>query len=363
MRRIIYLILALMNFSCHVLAEKNESPTGTISYIRLDTIQKIDLSTKRTVELLCCTEERPNIRTFRYAPDGHRFVVVMSSIDKEQANAELFIGDENTGQLKQLTKNNIFENYPAWSPDGKQIIFRRGIRNDSSRFWIINLESMQELQIYEPDFHIDRWADWLPDGQRLIVVAKTKTGASDHIELTGFAETNIVKGDARWLYKGDILILNPRFSPDRTRIACIVQSRKPYYNNRGEPEHINRVQILDLNTGTMSVIEDGPGTLERDLWPIWSPDGKKLAWIRTHGLKRTSSLLISNLKDRKPRKISVPEEAADGCTLLWSPDGKYMVVLTHQQRKNYTLRVIILESGKSREVLTSESQIQLLNWH
>jgi len=356
-----------MNLSCTALSEKTEPLTGMITFIRRNypqptSVHKIDLSTRRTLELLRGTDERPYIRFFRYSPDNHHFVVTMGSIENEQADTELYIGNDNNAQLERLTENSIFEGYPAWSTDGKRIVFVRGIRSASNRFWVIDLESKQEQQVPEPDIRIHRWADWLPDGQRLVVVAKANVNGSESKEVSGLAEIHLGKGTARWLYKGDVYILTPRFSKDRKRLTCIVQSRQPYYNKRNEPEHINRVHMLDLNTERIQTIDEGPGVFERDLWPVWSPDGKQLAWIRSNGKNRISKLLIHNLETGKSQEIALSEEAADGYSLLWSPDGKHLACVTHHQRQHYTVRVVTLKSGKSRTVLTSKSQIQCLYW-
>ncbi len=153
-----------------VLSQKAEHFAGTITFIRLPfpqpyTVEDLDLTTGKTRELLRATTERPFIRAFHYSPDGQRFVVVMGSIENELANTEIYMGDDTGGKLRRLTHNNIYDGYPAWSPDGKHIVFMRGIRG-SDRFRLLDLESQQEQQVREPGLQIHRWANWLPDSQR-----------------------------------------------------------------------------------------------------------------------------------------------------------------------------------------------------
>lgn len=356
-----------MNLSCMALSEKTEPLTGMITFIRGNypqptSVHKIDLSTRRTLELLRATAERPYIQTFRYSPDGQRFVAVMGLMKNEQANTEIYIGDNNSGKLERLTNNNIYDGWPSWSPDGKRIAFMRGIIRGSGQFHVLDIESQQEQQFPAPSLQIEPWANWLPDSQRLIVVAKALLGGPNEKEVYGLAELNLHKNTVCWLYKGNGYIIIPRLSPDGRRLVCVVQSAHPFYNKSGEPERINRVHVLDINTKKLQTVDDGPDVLERDIWPIWSPDGKQLAWIRSNGKNRISKLLIHNLETGKSQEIALSEEAAGGYSLLWSPDGKHLASVTHQQRQNYTLRLLTPKSGKSTDVLNSKSQIKCLYW-
>ena len=346
---------------------KTQHLTGTITFIRLLspqplTVEKLDLITGKTQEILRATAEHPHIQTFRYSPDGQRFVAVMGLMKNEQANTEIYIGDNNSGKLERLTDNNIYDGWPYWSPDGKRIAFMRGIIRGSGQFHVLDIESQQEQQFPAPSLQIEPWVNWLPDSQRLIVVAKAHLGGPNEKEVYGLAELNLHKNTVCWLYKGNGYIIIPRLSPDGRRLVCVVQSAHPFYNKSGEPERINRVHVLDINTKKLQTVDDGPDVLERDIWPVWSPCGKRLAWIRSNIKRQTSKLLVCNLITKKIWKSSLPEQAADGYSLAWSPDGKHLACVTHRQRKNYTLRVVTLTSGKSREMLSNESQIKCLYW-
>ena len=364
-RTILVLITALPSLA---VSGEGQHLVGTMTFTRLadfpqpDSVENLDLATGKTRELLRATTERPVIAAFRYSPDGQRFVVVMGSIENERANTEIYMGDDTGGKLRRLTDNNIYDGYPAWSPDSKRIVFMRGIRG-TGRFRVLHLESQQEWRVPEPGFTIHRWADWLPDGQHLLVVAKTHLDTLDNKEVSGLAKLNLDKGTARWLYKGDVTILTPRFSPDRTRIACVVPSPRDHFDPRREHQFVYRVYVMNLDLEKMQPIGDEPTGFERDLWPVWSPDGKRLAWIRSDKKNQICKVLIHNFEDNKLQNIRLPEDnPGGGYWLTWSPDGKHLACVTSQQPENYTLRVVTLKSGKSREVLTSKLQIQLLYW-
>jgi TolB protein len=284
----------------------------------------------------------------------------MGSIENELANTEIYVGDESGGELKRLTENDIYDGYPAWSPDGKRIVFMRGVRG-SNRFRVLDLKSKEEWQVPESGFQIHCWADWMPDGKHLLVVAKTDLNRNDN-EKSGLAELDMTKGAVRWLYKGEGSILTPCFSPNGKNLAYIVQSRRPSFNWSYELEFISRVNVLDLDTERIKPVDDGPEGFERDLWPIWSPDSKRLAWLRDDIKNQISKIVVHDPETKKSLKITLPERIADVYSLVWSPDGKHLACVTQDQARKHTLRVVTLNSGKYRNVVATASQIQCLYW-
>jgi len=346
------------------LSEKPEHFAGTITFIRLPfpqpyTVERIDLATGKTQQLVQATIDRPEIRDFCYSPDGTYFLVTMGSGDNWYANTEIYISEKGCKKLKKLTDNNIYDGDPAWSPDGKRIAFTRGF-GIAGRVLVLDLGLGQEQKVPTIGLRITRSPAWLPDSRRLVVTAKPLD--SDH-GMWGFVEINISKGAVRWLYRGNFLGGHPFVSPDGTRLACIVQSPRRNFDWRREHEFVYHVHVLNLNTEKMQPIGSGPIAFEQDLLSVWSPDGKQLAWFRRNKKKRTFQVLVYNFEVKKLQKIRLPGDTPGGYSLVWSPDGKHLACVTSEQPQTYTLRVVTLKSGKSREVLTSKSQIQLLYWH
>ena len=77
--------------------------------------------------------------------------------------------------------------------------------------------------------------------------------------------------------------------------------------------------ILDVNRGTRSRIDDGT---THDDWPIWSPDGKRLAVASGTGGRGGLSLLTvgaNPLRDQLTTEL-VPIQLTD-----WSSDGKWLL--------------------------------------
>ena len=82
-----------------------------------------------------------------------------------------------------------------------------------------------------------------------------------------------------------------------------------------------------------------------DRQPMWSPDGKQIAWFSDKGGEGYALYLTNQDATNEPRVIPVGESklAWDGC---WSPDGKYIAFDDNLAR----LRVVELATGKVNTV-------------
>src|SRR5580692_2487301 len=103
---------------------------------------------------------------------------------------------------------------------------------------------------------------------------------------------------------------DPRFSPDGKSIAVTIA------DPRSGAEDI---WVLPIAGGQPTRITFGPD----DYWPVWSPDGKQLAYgARENG---KNSILLRSLDGRQPEEVLYQNDAyINGSPIDWSPDGKYL---------------------------------------
>lgn len=246
-------------------------------------------------------------------PRGGRLVLIAES-------------GERMGDLTELGSVPVRDNSPAWSPDGRFVVFvsSRGRNNliDTS-LWIIAARSGQKPRRLTHDASVDRDPTWTPDG-RAIVFASDRGGSFDLWKL------ELEPGNQGWpapagapsqLTQGPDHDLHPSVSPDGQRIVHMRLAADG-----------SRSSLWLWSQGQSTQLTRGPA----DMTPAWSRDGKTIAFAAptepdangkgadAQAPTHPDADLYAIQPDGKGRRLIVREPLGDQTGPVWSADGSYL---------------------------------------
>ncbi|MFI5117741.1 MAG: protein kinase [Terriglobales bacterium] len=213
--------------------------------------------------------------------------------------------------LSQVTFAGGVQEYPAWSPDGKELLYRREVHG-THKIFRKDLASGRDSQLTGGDLD-ELQPTWSPDGQHVAFVRAHQPG----IKLQpGDVFGQFVEGDL-WMLdlasgKKSKLVenaFNPAYSPDGKRIAVDASWAGP-----------RRIWVLDSEGHNPQQVTTDTSEEVAHVAPAWSPDGGKIAF---QNLVRTKfDIRVVNLESKQMNWIT--NDFFSNIRPAWSPSGKFI---------------------------------------
>lgn len=280
----------------------------------------------------------------------------------------------------QLTQRGAKQMWPMVSPDGSKIFFmsdRSGQQNiwmmprgglakqvtnftDGRVLWPTISYDGQEI-VFERNFHIWKMKT---DGGGAREVSITLRGAAsspmiERVALGSQIRELSLSPDGKKVAvaaRGEIFAASAKDGGDAVRVTTTpaaesyvtwsADSKRLVYSS----ERNGSMEIFqyDFTTETETQLTRGSNM---DASPVFSPDGKSLAFIRN-----SRSLMVLDMASKEEREVSKlysdPAPLLGGDTVKWSPDGKWLAFLTvSPETRSYTnVSVVPATGGTARPI-------------
>ena len=215
---------------------------------------------------------------------------------------------------------------PVFSPDGNQIAFVWDGGQNAERGVYVKLvgEGAPLKVASNPGFQLA----WSPDGRSIAFDRMGNDGGIFTVPATGGPERRLTElgGQFAW-------------SPDQKTLAIA------YRNSPLEPSNL---LLITLETGTTRRLTTAPIGSVGDQAPAFSPDGKKLAFIRSPGTQ-VSDIYLVPIAGGEPRRLTSDNLFLSG-GLAWTTDGRE-IIFSSTRGGLPTLWRVETEDGHLRRVI------------
>jgi Tol biopolymer transport system component len=263
---------------------------------------------------------------------------------RAKAGADALASRAPASRLTQLTVRDGVEEWPAWSPDGKRLLF---VATDAGfrQLFVRDLATGEERQVTRGTRDVIQPA-WMPDGRHVVVARagqdRAKLEPRDVFGTYGddadLWRLDLDTGEERRLVAGAV---NPAVSPDGRRLAFDAGwggARRLWIADTGGR---NPQQLTGDSTETVEHVE-----------PRWSPDGRHLAYRRVQ--KTKSDILVVDVATKAVTWVT--DDNVIDLDPVWAPSERALYFTSARGGGLNVWRVAVSEhgaaSGKPQQVTT-----------
>jgi TolB protein len=271
------------------------------------------------------------------SPDGQTLVFQSNRTGRW----ELYTSKPDGSELKQLTNMPGDNVIPSWSPDGKQIVFARSANpSNDSDIYIINADGsgLRQLTNFPGD---DSHPHWAVNGR--IVFNSAQTTPDPKADWSRqWHEVFSIKPDGSDLKqhtKCKTVCTFPGLSPDGTKITYRKVVDVPGFNWDFSSAARNSEVFVANADGSNEVNISKNAAF--DGWPMWSPDGRRIAFASNRvGPANVGQIFVVNADGTGLKQVTQgPHGYAQPS---WSPDGKRIYAYQNVETTEYEYGDVVM---------------------
>ncbi len=280
----------------------------------------------------------------RISPDG-RYVAYQIQKTNWEENAfetEIWMSVTATGECYRLTNARKSSSNPQWAPDSRRLAFISD-RDGKRQIYLIAPNGGEAVQLTHSETGVSTLS-WSPDGRGIAFTAGDAEGKSRKDRKEKYGEFEVIKGDYvyshLWMISVPFEVNDNRlepvrltegssysvngfsWSPDSARIAFSA-AKDPDLSSSATSD----IYVLSVRDKGIKRIVDTRGP---DGNPVWSPDGRQVAYQTANGREfffYANSYIAVTPVDGGPRQVLTEAFDESAGLLEWGADGIYFTAL------------------------------------
>jgi WD40-like Beta Propeller Repeat len=244
---------------------------------------------------------------------------------------------DGTGQ-RALTASPRESFDPAWSPDGKQLVFESDRATfGRSQLFVMNADGTKQRMLGDISPANERFPKWSPDGSK--IAFEYRLNGRSQIDLinpdgTGLRPLNVGSGENS----------DPAWSPDGKRLV--------FTSNRSGKAHI---YVVNLDGTGLKRLTSAAAP---DRTPAWSPDGRLIVFERDFS-STNAKLFVMNANGSAQRRLT--DSTEQEFHPAWSPDGT-RIVFAESRGGDSEIAIVNVDGGGEKLLTSSSGQNLVPEW-
>ena len=297
-----------------------------------------------------------NLSDANISSDGKWVAYTVSTIDsaKDKKNSDIWMVSIDGKETVQLTNTPDNESSPRWSPDGKYISFTATRLGGTSQVWLLDRRGGEGIKLTDTKGDLGAYS-WSPDSKKLVLTMKDQKDTAKNKppqpyvinkfrfkqDISGYQYDtgrthlylfDVASKNTRQLTFGKYTEADATWSPDSKTIAFVS-------NQTEEPDRNENSDIFLIDTTIGAKLKKLTTWTGGDADPQWSPDGKKIAYLRstsnaTFEMYDQSGLYVVDVAGGEPKPLGAALDRPIS-NPRWLENGKSIVALISDDRQRY----------------------------
>lgn len=303
----------------------------------------------------------------QWAANGSK--IIFMAEPPEDSDTKVFTINADGTDERLLTDNEL-ENFAIATPFGNRIGVVSGESGYKYQIWdiyVMNIDGSERIKITDSPNDDDVPPFWSPDGKMLCVYFSERSQSDWYI-------VNADGTDRRRLTQGQRVRIAPQWGPDSERLL-LTYSTEQIWSPPGDTTRYGiypeKIYMASLDSSELKQLTTG---VYNDKFPVWSPDGRKIAFFSNRGdanrpIYQIYEIYVMNADGSEQKRLTQLEFDIDDddniglLSLSWSPDSKKLAFAYSHSHFQQTADIYTINAdGSELRKLTQNGLNALPAW-